>query len=162
MKDLGPVTTFLGLNIRQTPQSITLSLSSYLTSILQDFGLDTCNPVTTVSTTTEWVSDRDVPLTDPTLFRSMVGKLLFAANTARPDITFTVAKLSRYLKQPSQNHLTIAKHVLRYLKGTIDDGITYTRTSSVELKGFCDADWGGILEDRTSTTGYIFMLANGP
>ncbi|ESX02669.1 Polyprotein (gag/pol) of Ty/Copia retrotransposon [Ogataea parapolymorpha DL-1] len=162
MKDLGPVTTFLGLNIRQTPQSITLSLSSYLTSILQDFGLDTCNPVTTVSTTTEWVSDHDVPLTDPTLFRSMVGKLLFAANTARPDITFTVAKLSRYLKQPSQNHLTIAKHVLRYLKGTIDDGITYTRTSSVELKGFCDADWGGILEDRTSTTGYIFMLANGP
>ncbi|KAG7815801.1 hypothetical protein KL909_005450, partial [Ogataea angusta] len=92
----------------------------------------------------------------------MVGKLLFAANTDRPDITFTVVKLSRYLKQPSQNHLSIAKHVLRYLKGTINDGITYTHTSGVELKGFCDADWGGILEDRTSTTGYIFMLANGP
>ncbi|KAG7912925.1 hypothetical protein KL927_005439 [Ogataea polymorpha] len=92
----------------------------------------------------------------------MVGKLLFAANTVRIDIAFVVSKLSRFLQNPRKSHLAKARHVMRYLKGTADLGIVYSKDSHFKLSGFCDSDWGTDPNDRISVTGYVFILAGAP
>ncbi|GME78249.1 unnamed protein product [[Candida] boidinii] len=92
----------------------------------------------------------------------MVGKLLFASNTVRPDLAYAVSVLSRYIKDPKEIHMKAAKQVLRYVSGTLDFGLTYRRTGSFQLFGFCDADWANDKVDRTSNTGYVFKLSDAP
>jgi len=69
--------------------------------------------------------------------------------------------LSQFLANPDRSHWTAAKRVLRYLKGTINYGITYS-SKSLQLEGFSDADWAADSNDRKSVSGYIFNLASRP
>ncbi|RVX08120.1 Copia protein [Vitis vinifera] len=69
--------------------------------------------------------------------------------------------LGRYLSNPGSQHWKAAKKVLRYLEGTKDLMLTYQRTSLLDVVGFCDADFAGCIDDKKSTTGYIFMMAGG-
>ncbi|RVX19553.1 Retrovirus-related Pol polyprotein from transposon TNT 1-94 [Vitis vinifera] len=69
--------------------------------------------------------------------------------------------LKRYLSNPGSQHWKAAKKVLRYLQGTKDLMLTYQRTSLLDVVGFCDADFAGCIDDKKSTTGYIFMMAGG-
>jgi hypothetical protein len=66
--------------------------------------------------------------------------------------------LSRFLENPDMSHWKAAKHVLRYLKGTINLRLTFLKNSNVKLIGDSDADWSGDLNDRRSTTGYYFKF----
>ncbi|KAG7884784.1 hypothetical protein KL936_005436 [Ogataea polymorpha] len=161
MKDLGPVQHFLGLDINCHLHSVSLSLHTYIDQLLSQYGMSSCNSVRTPCDTASWDIPNDPVLSNPTEYRSMVGKLLFAANTVRMDISYVVSKLSRYLKEPKKSHMAKAKHVLKYLKGTSTYGITYSKDPQLFLRGYCDADWGGNV-DRSSTTGYVFVLANAP
>jgi hypothetical protein len=97
---------------------------------------------------------------DETEYRSIVGKLIFAAVVTRPDIMCAVGQLSQFNTNPSSKHLFAAKRVLRYLAGTMDLGIVYG-PSSTRLVGLSDADWGGNLDTRRSTTGFVIMLNGG-
>jgi hypothetical protein len=103
----------------------------------------------------------------------LVGSLIYLTNT-RPDIAYSVGKVARYMTTPRQTHWIAAKRILRYIKGTLDNGIWYTRTGTgtgkgtgtdigtgTSLTGYTDADWAGSLEDRKSTTGYVFHLGSG-
>ena len=94
---------------------------------------------------------------------SLVGSLLYAAVVTRPDIAFAVQRLGRHLQASGPEHWRAAKRVLRYLKGTRQLGIQYRGAGAGEpqLQGYCDADWGGDVETRRSTTGYVFQLAGG-
>ena len=76
----------------------------------------------------------------------------------RPDICFVVNTLSQYLVDPRRIHPVAAKHVMRYLKGTIDYGLTYTRDQDFRLYGYIDSDWAGCIPDRNSTSGGCFSL----
>src|SRR5207248_8640025 len=89
-----------------------------------------------------------------------VSELIFAAIATRPDIICAVGQLSQFNSNPSSKHLLAAKHVLRYLKGTLTLGITY-RKPPIKLTGLTDADWAGDVNTRRSTTGYVVMLNNG-
>ena len=96
----------------------------------------------------------------------MIGSLLYVANWTRPDISFAVSELSRMLSNPGQKHLTAAKRVFRYLKGTITLTLQYKSkaTNGIGaniLWGFVDSDWGGCRDTRRSTTGYALMLNRG-
>ncbi|KAK3716452.1 hypothetical protein RRG08_057375 [Elysia crispata] len=81
----------------------------------------------------------------------------------RPDLCFVVTKLSQYLTIPSDRHMIVAKHVLRYLKVTIQQKLTFRKSvDNLSLSSFCDSDWGNS-EDRKSITGYCFTLSRkGP
>ena len=79
----------------------------------------------------------------------------------RPDITYSVSNLARFSQHPTREHWTGVKRLLRYLKGTADLGILYTREKSGELRGYTDADWGGDQDSRISTSGYVFLRAGG-
>ena len=69
---------------------------------------------------------------------------------------------SQILQQPNQSHWTVAKRVLRYLKGTSNFGILFRGNDTSAPVGYCDADWAGDIEDRKSTSGYIFCITDGP
>ena len=81
----------------------------------------------------------------------------------RPDICYTVARLSQNLLKPNSFHLTKAKHVLHYLKGTINQSLTFKKLQKpLKLEGFCDVDWAN-LSDSKSMSGFCFRLAeNNP
>jgi hypothetical protein len=93
----------------------------------------------------------------------LIGSLLFLALACRPDITFAVIKLARFVSNPSQDHVQTIKKVFRYLKGTVILGIIYSSAyNSLYLQGYCNADYTGDLATAKSTTGYLFVLAGGP
>ncbi|KAL6324412.1 hypothetical protein AAG906_013016 [Vitis piasezkii] len=94
-------------------------------------------------------------------YSSVVGSLMYAQVCTRPDIAFVVGMLGRYLSNPGSQHWKATKKVLRYLQGTKDLMLTYQRTSLLDVVGFCDADFAGCIDDKKSTTGYIFMMAGG-
>ena len=90
-------------------------------------------------------------------YRQIIGSLMYLTNT-RPDISFAVNTLSYYLVQPRRVHLVAAKHVMRYLKGTIEFGIYYDGSHEYILYGYTDVDWDGSISDRKSTSGICFCL----
>jgi len=80
---------------------------------------------------------------------------------SRPDISFAVTKLAQYSHNPSDTHLAAAKHILRYLAGTKELGITYQGASNAGLLGYSDSDWAGDQDDRKSMGAHAFLLAQG-
>ena len=78
----------------------------------------------------------------------------------RPDICFVVNTLSQFQVKPRRVHLIAAKHVMRYLKGTIDFGLYYVRDRDYILYGYTDSDWEGSVVDRKSTLGGCYCLGS--
>ena len=92
-------------------------------------------------------------------YHEVIGSLIYLMTTTRPDISWTVFKLSQHFDKPA--HVMAVKHLLRYFSGTVTHGITYRPTSSI-LGGFADSDWAGDVGDRCSTTGFIVTLGSAP
>ncbi|CAI0447039.1 unnamed protein product [Linum tenue] len=91
----------------------------------------------------------------------LIGSLLYVTTT-RPDIMYFVCLLSRYMEAPTRHHLLAVKRILRYLKGTLTYGIWYKRMEEEDcLIGYTDSDSAGDLDDRQSTSGYVFFFAGG-
>ncbi|XP_052724604.1 secreted RxLR effector protein 161-like [Vigna angularis] len=94
---------------------------------------------------------------DATLFKQIVGSLRYVCNS-RPDISYCVGLVSRFMSDPRQSHLSTAKHILPYLKGTIDFGLCFPKKTdrmTGVLKAWSDSDWCGDQKDRKSTFGYV-------
>ncbi|CAM8884320.1 unnamed protein product [Rhodiola kirilowii] len=122
--------------------------------------MENCKSTTTPLSVTEKLS-RDVgcPLdsNDALKYRSMVGGLQYLTLT-RPDISFAVNKVCQYLSNPTDVHWEAVKRILRYVKGTLDTGLKFRKSSLTRLSIFTDADWAGCLDDRRSTGGYAIFL----
>ncbi|KAG6493460.1 hypothetical protein ZIOFF_048446 [Zingiber officinale] len=101
----------------------------------------------------------DSEMADEKLYRSLVGSLIYLTNT-RPDIVHPVSVLSRFMSKPSKVHYAAAKRVLRFLQGTMKHGLRYVKESNNDLVGFTDSDWASSLEDRRSTSAYLFCLGS--
>jgi hypothetical protein len=84
---------------------------------------------------------------------------MYLVNT-RPDICYAVSVLSQFMSQPRQTHWIAAKHVLRYLRGTVGYGLRYASGVDMRLQGYADADWAGSAVDRKSTSGCCFTLGS--
>jgi hypothetical protein len=120
-----------------------------------------CKPMTTpMNSNLKLLQDDSSEAFDPTVYRQVIGSLMYLVNT-RPDICFAVNALSQYMVAPRQVHWIAAKHVLRYLKGTIGYGLSYVSDRKMELLGYTDSDWAGSSVDRKSTSGCCFSLGSG-
>ncbi|KAL5572645.1 hypothetical protein UlMin_022242 [Ulmus minor] len=97
------------------------------------------------------------PIPNDTEYMSIVGVLQYITIT-RPDIAFSVNKVCQLMQAPHDVHWKTVKRILRYLKGITDEGIILTKSNTLNLIGFCDADWGNNLYDRRSTTDYCIFL----
>lgn len=104
--------------------------------------------------------DTSSEIVDATLYRHIIGSLMYLTNT-RPDICFVVNILSQYIIEPRHVHLIVEKHVLKYLKGTIEYGIKYGADCEFKLQGYSDSDWAGSVSDRKSISGYCFGIGSG-
>ncbi|TYG65964.1 hypothetical protein ES288_D06G229300v1 [Gossypium darwinii] len=96
---------------------------------------------------------------NPTLFKSIIGSLRYLTITG-PYIMYVVGIVSKYIEKPKQDHLIAAKRILRYIKGTMDHGLFYTHSQSSKLIGYSDSDYGGDLDDRKSTSRYLFHIGS--
>ena len=93
-------------------------------------------------------------------FQQIIGSLLYAQIERRPDISFAVECLSQYASNPTQHHFRLAKYVLAYLSTTKDLALQYAGGNSGDgLHGYADNSWED-QEDRHSTSGFVFILAN--
>ncbi|KAH3899240.1 uncharacterized protein SCDLUD_004673 [Saccharomycodes ludwigii] len=162
MKDLGPASKFLGMNITQSPQGISVSLSDYISKLLVEFGPPFKPIHTPLDKHADLFSSIEPPTSDITRFQSMVGKLLFASNTVRYDIAFAASFLSRFLKSPTNVHLKAARRVVDYLITTKDFSLTYKKGIPSHLTVYSDASYADDKTDMHSTCGYITVYSGAP
>ena len=94
------------------------------------------------------------------MYRQMIGSFMYLTNTI-PDICFAVNTLSQFLTDSRHVHLITARHILRYLKGTMDYGLKYVANWEINLHDYVDSDWEGSATDRKSTSGCCFNLEFG-
>lgn len=164
MKDLGEAHSVLGMRIQKSNGSIKVDQIKYIEEVLKRFSMYDCNPVCSPVDVNQKLSLDMCPKTDKEKeemknvpYMEAVGCLLYAAQNTRPDICYIVNMLSRFNNNPGKAHWSAVKRVMRYLKGTINKGLVYDGKSE-GLVGYCDADWAGSIDDRRSTTGYIFTM----
>jgi hypothetical protein len=114
---------------------------------------------TPMETNLKLLVDTSSELVDATLYKQIIGSLMYLTNT-RPDICFAVNTLIQYLVDTRRVHLVAAKHVMRYLKGTLDYGLCYTGDHDFRLYGYTDSDWVGSASNRKSTSRCCFSLGS--
>lgn len=102
--------------------------------------------------------EEPVPPHENHLYSSMIGGLPYLATCASPDIKFSVSSLAQHFHYPTTRHILLAKLLLRYLNGTKNNGLFFTSTRHLtpeSLRADIDADWGGNIDTRRSTTGVL-------
>lgn len=160
MTDLGKMTYFLGLEVLQQSDGIFLFQKKYALEMLQRFGMDRSNFVhNPIVPGVKLTKDESGIKVDKTYYKQIVGSLMYLTFT-RPDMMFVVNLISRYMENPTELHLLVAKKVLRYLKGTTEFGIFYKKGGNEELLAYTNSDYAGDLDDRKSTSGYVFLLCS--
>lgn len=168
LEDLGPASYFLGVRITRDRlrKRTYLAQDAYADQILERFGLENCRPTDTPMAAgfEKFLVPNDGNATAAEIrhYQSKVGSLLYLAVHTRPDIAFACSAFSRYLSNPSPQHLKGVDRIFRYLKGTMNLGVMYDGNSSKPyLHGYCDSDWGGDKGTRRSTGGSVFFFSGG-
>jgi hypothetical protein len=158
MKYLGLMHYFLGLEVWQSPERIFLNQGKYAVEVLKRFDMLECKSMnTSMETKLKLLVDTSSELIDVMLYKQIIGSLMYLTNT-KPDICFDVNTLSQFLVEPRRVHLVFAKHVIRYLKGTIDCDLSYDGEHDFRLSGYIDSDWAGSVSDKNITSGCCFSL----
>jgi hypothetical protein len=161
MTDLGRMRYFLGIEVLQQSDGIYISQKKYALEVLKRFKMEGSNSVQNpIVPGCKIFKDENGVHVDETLFKQMVGSFMYLTAT-RPDLMYVVSLISRYMGKPTELHLLAAKRILRYLKGTTGLGILYKKGGDERLVGYADSNYAGDLEDRKSTSGYVFMIGSG-
>ena len=162
--DLGEPSKIVGIEITFGKDSIAISQTRYIESILKKEGLERANLVA-------MPLDPNVPLVPnpegnegdhSNSFARLLGELQYIANATRPDIAYAVNRLASYTANPSLQHIGALKRILRYLSSTKTHGIVYKALpqESSFFFGYADASYGNA-DDRRSISGYVFLAGDG-
>ena len=170
----GQMTLGLGIDVHQTVQngiltSVTLSQESFVTNLLIQYGLNDSKPVYTpaipntflIPNMPEYETQRNNHK-ESTLsiknFPSVVGSLLWLNLQTRPDISQAVSQLTRFVSDPCAGHITAAKHLLRFLNGSRNLGITYSKSGNSIPQIYSDATWASDTFTQRSVQAYVVLL----
>ncbi|KAM2056264.1 hypothetical protein ACFX16_029094 [Malus domestica] len=160
MKELGQLKHFLGLEVDRTQEGIFLCQQKYAKDLLKKFGMLECKLISTpMEPNAKMCAHEGKDLEDATMYRQLVGSLVYLTLT-RPDISYAVGVMGRYMQNPKKPHLEAVRRILRYVKSTIDYGFLYKKGEDCKLVGYCDADYAGDHNTRRSTIGYVFKLGS--
>ena len=160
MSDLGKLSYYLAIEVCQEEGHITLNQKRYALRILEESGMKNYNmshiPMEHGLKLEKSIEEEDI---DATSYRRNVGCLRYLLHT-RPDLSYTVGVLSRYMQSPKASHGAAIKHVLRYLQGTTSLGLVFTRSTPKvpRLIGYSDSSHNVDPDDGRSTAGHIFYL----
>ncbi|KAK8921676.1 hypothetical protein KSP39_PZI020062 [Platanthera zijinensis] len=163
MSDMGLLHYFLGLQFIQSPNCIQISQEKYAYDILKKFKMEECNSSQLPMSPHDHLfpATDNEPMADPTIFRSLVGSLIYLTNT-RPGLEYPVNSISRFMSNPTKLHHEAAKRILRYVQGTKELGLIYRKHHHNHLPGYTDSDWGRSVEDRRRISGYVFFVGQNP
>ncbi|XP_076912370.1 uncharacterized protein LOC143570654 [Bidens hawaiensis] len=118
--------------------------------------VESCNAVKNPIVPGTKLKNDDCEKIDVTLFKQMVGSLMYITNT-RPDLQYVVSLISRFMSNPMVEHYDAAKRVIRYIQGTLDFGVWYKKGGKGEMKAYANSDYAGDVNDRKSTLGYVIL-----
>lgn len=133
-----------------------LTQTNYASDLLQKSSMQECKPSGTPSYSKSNVTDSDPLMSDPQWYRSVVGSLQYLTLT-RPEIAFSVNVACQHMHEPRESHFVAVKRILRYIKGTMHQGLIFV-PGSLKLTAYSYADWAGDHVTRRSTTGFCLYL----
>ncbi|KAL4580201.1 hypothetical protein LXL04_016385 [Taraxacum kok-saghyz] len=158
MKDLGLLRYFLGIEVAHSPKGYLLSQTKYISDLFERARLtDNRTTDTPIESNAKYSPTDGVPLSDPSLYRTIVGSLVYLT-VIRPDIAHADHVVSQFVTAPSSVHWGAVLRILRYLRGTQFRTLAFPSTSSLELRVYSDANWDIDIYDRKSTAGYCVFL----
>ena len=172
LKDLGPTSSLLGVSIERDRSNRTIKLSQcqYVKDILNRFALGDVSTVSTPLPPGHQLSKQQAARTDEDVaymrsmpYAQLVGALMYLAIATRPDIAHSVGLLARFSSDPGVAHWKALKHLCRYVQGTKDFKLCYSPDPAVKERfvAFADADFGGDLDGRRSTSGMVVKMGTG-
>ena len=172
MKDLGATKKILGMDIHRDRSSrkLWLSQQGYIEKVLERFSMSNAKSVNTPLANHFKLSVEQCPKNDAeedymskVPYASAVGCLMYAMVCTRPDLAQAVSQVCRFMSKPGKRHWEAVKWIFRYLKGTTGHGLMFGgQDGDPSVVGYVDSDYAGSVDDRRSTTGYVFTLAGGP
>lgn len=122
----GPLKHFLGIDFTQSEGEIKMTQKRHIEKILAKFGMSECKPRSTPCEQ-KLSSDNEGEVINWTGYGEIVGSLIYILTCIRLELSWVISKLSQHLTEPKQQHWATAKHVLRYLKGTLDQELQYQK-----------------------------------
>ena len=174
LSEMGDVKQILGMKItRINDNNILLNQAIYIKDKLQLFGFDNSRIEITPEILIKIINNVKNNITDLTdheinKYRMMVGSLIYAAISTRPDITHAVNMVSRYMSNPTKLNTLMVKRILRYLAGTSEFGLLYdnnnynnlnnSNNNEITISAYCDADWGGDLMTENQQQVIVHLL----
>ena len=171
LRDLGPTKFLLGVEISQdrANHSISLSQRQYIIDMLERYGMQDCNPVTTplipgskLSKSMGPQNGEEVEFMRNVPYLSAIGTLQYLCTMTRPDIAKAVSFLGRFSQNPGPQHWLAVKHLFRYLQGTKDYKLTYAKgEDGLAFTTYCDASHGDCVDTGRSTGAYLTCLGGG-
>uniref|UniRef100_A0A2N9J981 Integrase catalytic domain-containing protein n=1 Tax=Fagus sylvatica TaxID=28930 RepID=A0A2N9J981_FAGSY len=160
MKDLGPLSYFLGVEVSSSSDGYYLTQAKYTSDLISQAGITDSKIVDTPIEYNNRLNTHDgEPLPNATPYRQLVGSLVYLTVT-RPDISYAVNIVSQFMVAPWSLHYAAVLRILWYLKGTLFHELHFSSQSSLTLQAYFDANWAGDPTDRRSTTGYCFLLGD--
>jgi hypothetical protein len=174
IEEVGPVSSFLGndISINRDNKTIHITQKGYIQKLLNRYGItkdNGYNPSLLPGTPGLKLQKSDIQASSPSIkdYQQQIGSLLYLALKTRVDITYNVCRLARYMANPNNTHFSELKRLWGYIMNTPELGIIYDCSGdNIGLKGYTDASWADNIDDRKSTSGYIFSLghdgANNP
>ena len=161
MIDLGLLHYYLGMQVYQYKDCTYLSQSKYILDILQKFRMEECRyaaiPISHGITISLSSNSQSV---DAIAYRQLIGSILYLT-ISQPDITVAMNLMEQFMQKPYVEHLNVIKQILRYVAGTKDLTLKYSKLTLFVLFGFTDSDYGGDRDDRKSTFAYVFSIGSG-
>ncbi|PLW24325.1 hypothetical protein PCASD_06555 [Puccinia coronata f. sp. avenae] len=165
MEDLGEAQYILGIKLtRSSNKQLLLNQETYTQSILVNYGMLDCKPNNTpmltntrlvAATEAEQQSFKQLNVN----YREALGLLNYLSVSTRPDISFTVSQLSQHLEKLGILHWKAVQHLLRYLAGTLANGILLDGSGDIsDVNVYTDANFANCTDDRRSYSGYITQL----
>ncbi|XP_033147559.1 uncharacterized mitochondrial protein AtMg00810 [Brassica rapa] len=160
MKDLGQMHYFLGIQATFHSNGLFLNQQQYAENILAVASMSNCNPVATpLPTQLNQIPQKKELFSNPTYYRTLAGKLQYLTLT-RPDIQYSVNYICQKMHSPTVSDFDLLKRILRYVRGTTDMGINFTKETDFVVRAYSDSDWGGCPSTRRSTGGFCTFLGS--
>lgn len=160
MKDLNEVDTILGIKIKKHDSGYVLNQSHYFKKLLESYQHLGIKETSSPYDSSIKFPENNNKIVAQLEYASVIGSLMYAMHSTRPDLAFAVCKLSRYTSKPSTEHWKAIIRLLGYIQKTINYGLYYSRNPST-LEGYSDASWITSINDNKSTSGWIYTLGGG-
>ena len=157
MKNLGVADVILGIQISRTSGGLILSQSHYIEKLLDKFDKDESSIARTLVDINLHLSKNIGQSISQLEYYRIIGSLMYVMNCTRPDIAYSISKLSKYTSNSGVYQWKAIIRILKYLRYTQNYGLHYTRYPAV-LEGYSDANWISDMKDTKSTSSYVFTL----